>query len=70
MSSECSYMNCSKKIPLTGEIIGKCKCQLIHCILHRLPEKHQCKYDFKKDTNVEEFIKKNKCIAEKMANKI
>jgi hypothetical protein len=38
--------------------------------LHRLPEKHQCKYDFKKDTNVEEFIKKNKCIAEKMANKI
>jgi hypothetical protein len=34
---------CNKKISLSEEIISKCSCEKLHCLLHRLPELHDCK---------------------------
>jgi len=35
---------CSKKVNLLG---FKCKCENTYCKAHRLPEDHDCEYDFK-----------------------
>jgi len=35
---------CKKKLQLTDH---KCRCGIIFCIKHRLPEQHNCTYDFK-----------------------
>ena len=35
---------CSKK---TGIFDYACQCGLVHCKAHRLPEKHNCSFDFK-----------------------
>lgn len=35
---------CSKKIGILGI---ECRCGLTFCPLHRYPEQHECKFDFK-----------------------
>ena len=42
----CQHVDCNKKIPLMMRVI-KCKCNLLFCSKHRLPETHNCKYDYK-----------------------
>jgi hypothetical protein len=37
--------SCEKKLKLSEEAIGKCKCDNIFCIKHR--ENHSCDYDYK-----------------------
>ena len=37
---------CKKKLTLTDM---KCRCGVKLCTKHRLPEQHQCSYNFKKD---------------------
>jgi predicted nucleic acid binding AN1-type Zn finger protein len=49
------------------ELVCKCKCGFIYCLLHRLPEKHGCTYNFKIEKNVADYIEKNKCVGEKCA---
>jgi len=61
----CEVLECSKKIKLTDQIIGLCKCGKTFCVLHRLGETHDCEYKHKTEINVEEFINKNKCIGNK-----
>ena len=63
----CKGVNCSKKISLVDELVCKCKCGFIYCLLHRLPEKHGCTYNFKIEKNVADYIEKNKCVGEKCA---
>jgi predicted nucleic acid binding AN1-type Zn finger protein len=41
-SDRCNF--CPKKL---GPINFKCKCGLIFCNQHRLPEEHRCTYDYK-----------------------
>lgn len=47
---------CKKKISIIEEIMAKCKCNNNYCTLHRLPEYHNCDFD---------YISENKIILEK-----
>lgn len=35
---------CNKKVGLLGT---ECKCKFVFCNAHRLPEDHQCDFDFR-----------------------
>ena len=50
----CNFKNCNKKLGLT---VTKCKCLKLFCSLHRLPEDHDCSYDYVK--NGREILEKN-----------
>jgi predicted nucleic acid binding AN1-type Zn finger protein len=41
--------HCSCRLELAVREIGKCKCGSVFCLLHRLPEQHNCTYDHKED---------------------
>jgi len=41
---KCFYSDCKKPINLTSI---KCKCENIFCSLHRLPESHNCNFNYK-----------------------
>ena len=56
---------CDKKLKVSDKIIGLCKCGKTFCLLHRLGETHNCGYNHKLELKTEEFILKNKCVAEK-----
>ena len=45
---------CDKNIDL---INFRCKCNNYFCLKHKMPEKHDCKFDFKKD--YKKVIEKN-----------
>ncbi|RUS77670.1 hypothetical protein EGW08_014567 [Elysia chlorotica] len=40
---------CSCKLELAQRTIGKCRCGLVFCALHRLPELHDCEFNHKED---------------------
>lgn len=65
----CDFLSCKTKISQLNMLTNKCKCNLIFCTIHRLPESHNCSYNFKNDKNNEKFINDNKCLASKI-NKI
>lgn len=50
----CDYEGCKKKLDLTAT---QCKCCGYFCSIHRLPEEHNCSYDFVKLGK--EILKKN-----------
>ena len=39
--------SCDKKIRQIDEIMSKCRCGNIYCIMHRVD--HNCDYDYKRD---------------------
>ena len=39
---------CGAKLNLADQTIGLCKCELVFCKEHRLPESHACVYNFKR----------------------
>jgi len=50
----CNHPNCKKKLKLTDM---PCRCQKCFCAKHRLPEQHDCSFNFKKE-GAEEFMKR------------
>ncbi len=64
----CAHIECNKKINLTQQIIGKCRCNNIYCTTHRLPEAHDCSYNY--FIEKEKFINDNKCVACKLESTI
>lgn len=46
--TQCCFLGCKKKLKLSDT---PCRCELRFCKLHRLPEKHECTFDFKKRAN-------------------
>jgi predicted nucleic acid binding AN1-type Zn finger protein len=60
VKSRCSHPNCKKKLHLTLLIIGTCRCGNYFCSEHRL--NHNCTYDYKSETNKDDFIKENHCV--------
>lgn len=62
----CAIADCPKRISLVDAIIANCKCGHTFCLLHRLAEKHDCKYNFKNEIDVKAYIEKNKCVAVKI----
>ena len=49
-------LNCEKKISLVESLI-KCKCDKTYCSKCRIPEVHNCTYDYKK--NQSSFLEKS-----------
>ena len=46
VKKRCSFEGCNKKLKLTD---FECRCELIFCPNHRLPENHICKFDFRSE---------------------
>ncbi len=61
----CQMDGCRKKLLLTDY---QCRCQKYFCSLHRLPEKHQCTFNYKEERNDDKLIKDMKCVQEKIDN--
>ena len=70
----CAYVNttstttdkCKRKIKITD---FKCAyCKLYYCQKHRLPEQHNCPYNFKKahEDNAKQLADKMRCVASKI----
>ena len=59
----CAFENCVKKLKLTD---FACKCKNKFCKIHRLPEKHNCVYDYKENNNKQKKIEAMKCISNKI----
>ena len=64
--NKCHVQDCNKKLSTTELITCKCKCDNNYCLIHRLSEKHNCTYNFKKEIDVAGFIEKNKCNKQKI----
>ena len=62
-ANRCFDENCNKKL---GLIFFDCKCSNKFCDLHRLPEKHNCMYDYKKNGKLELAAKNPKIIGQKI----
>ncbi|MBF95055.1 MAG: hypothetical protein CMH58_07845 [Myxococcales bacterium] len=60
----CSEPECKRKVSKVEEMMGKCRCNKVFCILHRMPETHKCEFVFIIDKD--KFIKENKCVAAKI----
>ena len=61
---QCAFEGCTKKLKPTDEVMGQCRCERIFCKKHRLPEQHNCTFQF--IINKDEFIEANKCVAVKI----
>ncbi len=59
----CAFKNCNRKLKLTD---FACKCEKIFCKIHRLPEDHNCIYDYKENNNKQKKIEALKCVSEKL----
>ncbi len=66
MTYRCKAKDCRCKITLTQQITNKCKCGNLYCNKHKMPEEHDCTFDWtvKSDT----FVIENKCVAKKVAD--
>ena len=60
----CADKDCNKKIKLTEQVMGKCRCNNTYCLLHLMPESHDCSFNFSLDKEC--FIKENKCVEPKL----
>ena len=58
----CAFPNCKKKLDIVVCLTNKCKCENIFCNDHRLPEKHNCSYDYVKNFDKQQEIEKLKCV--------
>jgi hypothetical protein len=57
---------CNKKVGLTG---FKCRCDFVFCGAHRMPEAHQCSFDFK-TMGREHLAKANPLVQASKLNKV
>lgn len=65
--SRCSYSSCGKKLSIIDMGIG-CKCNLLYCGKHRLPEAHNCSFDHKKEARdaTAKTLNEHACITKKI----
>ena len=63
--NRCNHKDCNKKLKLTDI---KCKCDLIFCSKHRMPENHNCSFNFKNEqlNNLENKLMEQKTFVPKI----
>ena len=66
MPKRCCMKDCKKKL---GIIKMSCKCGKFFCIIHRLPENHNCTYDFETEGK-KRIEKENPVVVNPKLNKI
>ncbi len=59
----CSHPECKKKIGVVDALSSKCKCGNTYCLTHRLPEKHNCSYNYSDEVDFTKEVNKMKCVA-------
>jgi predicted nucleic acid binding AN1-type Zn finger protein len=60
----CGFLNCNKKLKLCDI---KCRCELTFCSIHRLPETHNCSYNFKlTQSQIKNMEENMKCVNNKI----
>ena len=59
---------CKKKV-MIGMV--SCRCEKVFCNLHRLPEAHACRYDFRQNhlSTMDEQIANMKCVGDKVESR-
>ncbi len=62
-NNKCANKECNKKLKLTDL---KCRCEMIFCISHRLPETHGCNYDYKTSGRCLLNEQNKPCVAKKI----
>ena len=62
-TNKCNHSGCLRKLKLTDY---SCKCGYIYCKFHRLPEQHNCIYDYTDVNNKKKKIDELKCISSKI----
>jgi predicted nucleic acid binding AN1-type Zn finger protein len=62
MDKRCNHKECTKKLRISDI---KCKCEFIFCSLHRLPEQHDCSFNYKSQ-DFNKIINNMKCISSKI----
>ena len=62
--TRCSHPNCKKKLTIINSY--SCRCNLFFCDKHRLPESHNCKWNPKSNSEIENY--KKKCCLNVTAN--
>ena len=70
-SNRCAYTDCDGQCKKkTGLTAMKCRCGMVFCPKHRLPEKHNCSYDFRSHhlNEMETLVGNMKCVANKVAS--
>lgn len=60
----CAHPECKKRISVVDSLSSQCKCRKIFCTIHRLPESHNCTFDYMKEYDREKEISKMKCVSE------
>ena len=68
MPKKCNFPNCKNKI--LSMAIDCSKCKNYFCSMHRLPEKHECKFmeEIKEDAkkNNTKVLMENKCVTSQL----
>lgn len=59
----CALENCNKRLNVVDCLSSTCKCKKVYCAIHRLPETHDCCYDFMKEVNQKMEIDKLRCVS-------
>ena len=59
----CAFSECKKKIGIVDMLSSGCKCGKFYCLTHRLPERHNCHYDYSTEVNKKKEIDNMKCVA-------
>jgi predicted nucleic acid binding AN1-type Zn finger protein len=62
----CQLTSCNIKVPTLFVETNRCRCGQTYCNKHRLPELHQCSWDFKKSGREELTRKLVRVEAEKV----
>ena len=69
-SGRCDYIDadgnqCKRKTGLTAT---KCRCEKTFCPKHRLPEKHECTFDYRSRhlADMDGLVSNMKCVASKV----
>ncbi len=63
MNCRCCHENCNKKLNI---LCFECKCGLVFCLKHKMPELHNCTFDYRAIDDLPEKIEKTKCVAAKI----
>ena len=59
----CQFRDCNKRIKITD---FACKCEKLYCKMHKSPENHDCKYDYREIGLKTKKIEEMKCISNKV----
>ena len=65
MIKRCQAKDCKKKLTVVQQSL-KCKCEKYFCDNHRLPESHNCTFDYKNKELTMDKLEEMRCVSAKI----